>query len=798
MLGMPGVSYFVMELLEGETLQQRLTRGPLELRAVVDAGIAVADALDAAHGAGLVHRDIKPGNIFLTPHGPKILDFGLAKEGPPSAPPEETHQSTRAADAFITDVGTTVGTPAYMSPEQLRGEALDARSDLFSLGLVLYEMATGRPVFPRTSSAEAAAAILMDDPVPPSLVRPELPASLNEIVLKALEKERDVRCQSAAELRADLKRMKRQLESSPRVESLPAAVVKQSHRSTMVVGTIAGVLVIGAAVFLGMRARPAPAAAPAIGVFDQMQVTQLTTTGNAERPAISPDGKYAVYVQRDGGRASLWIRQIATSSNVQIVAPAIDVDLLGATVTPDGSFVDFIRREKSTAPQLWRVPFLGGQPSYSMDQVWSPVGWSPDGQHLAFIRAASERGASMLVVADPDGGHERVLTTLQRPDVFVSLSLGFWPPVRAVWSPDGRTIAAGIFTDRTGVLLVDVTTGSTRRVFLPNPDIVPVSGIDWWDDNTLVVNIPQDNGAPAQLWRLTLSDGRVSRLTNDLTNYLGVSLTADRGSLTTGRSETRTGVWIVDASGKEIRVLPPELSIRGTLGWAGERVLYDYSNSGRPTVRQVALDSDDAQELPVRGFSPKSTRDGRTLLFSNEQGLWRADADGRHAVKLAGNGDVLAVTPDDRSVLFLSNATGLQSPWIVSLDGGAPRQFVNQWVSNRGLDASRDGKLLLLRTRDGGRAYLLVCGYPACGNRRPLSSAGGIARFMPDGRGVVCDCGGGNLRVLPLDGRPEYQLTHFTDTRPIVDFAWSSDGRRLAVSRATTANDIVIFKGLRH
>ena len=801
-----GMSYLVMELLEGETLQERLARGPLDVRGVLDTGIALADALDAAHGAGLVHRDIKPANIFLTAHGPKILDFGLAKEGTSASRPDASHQPTHTGDALITDAGTTLGTPAYMSPEQLRGETLDARSDLFSLGLVLDEMVTGRPVFPRSgSSAVMAAAILKDDPVPPRQIRPELPAPLDEIVLKTLEKDRDVRCQSAAELRADLKRLKRQLESSPRIEAVAPPTVTRSRRSVITFAAAAAVLVIAGAVFLAMRGRTAsPAAAPS-NPLEDMQVVQLTTTGNAERATISPDGKYAVYIQRDGGSTSLWIRQTATSSNVQIVAPLPGAEILAATITPDGSFVDFVRRQAPDAPQLWRVPFLGGQANRTMDGVWSPIGWSPDGQRIAFIRAAGERGASMLMIADAAGGQERVLSTLRRPAVFMSLTLNGRPPARPVWSPDGRTIAvAASFNTgadantEVGVMLVDAATGETRQQrSLPRP--TSAIGVEWLNADTLVVNAAQGSGAPAQLWQMTLADGRASRLTNDLTNYVGISLTGDRSSLVTSRSETRTSIWIGDASGKGTEAVTPELASQGVATWAGDQLIFDSVNSGRLGLRRLAPAGGEAQELLVKGRNPLATSDGRTLVF-NDAGLWKADADGGHAVKLVdGLADVLALTPDERSVLFLTNTTGLQSPWIVPLDGGAPRQLLNQWLSPRGLDVSRDGKLLVLRTRDeNGRTYILVCDYPACGNRRALTNASGRPRFMPDGRGVLCDCGGGNLKVLPLDGRPEYQLTRFTDDQTILHFAWSPDGKRLAVSRAATTNDIVLFKGLRH
>ena len=205
--------FIVMELLEGETLHQRIARGPMEVTQIVNVGLALADALDTAHSARIVHRDIKPANIFLTTRRPKMLDFGLAKALGAAA--NASVQPTLTNPERLTDPGSTVGTVAYMSPEQLRDEPLDARTDLFSFGVVLYEMATGRQAFPGSTSAVISAAILHGTPVAPRKIRPELPAALEHLLLKALEKDRDVRCQTASELRADLKRVKRDLDSHP-------------------------------------------------------------------------------------------------------------------------------------------------------------------------------------------------------------------------------------------------------------------------------------------------------------------------------------------------------------------------------------------------------------------------------------------------------------------------------------------------------------------------------------------------------------------------------------------------------
>src|SRR5262245_5156742 len=209
------VSFLVMELLHGETLQHRLARGPLDDAEFVEIATALTGALDAAHTSGIIHRDIKPANIFLTSHGPKVLDFGLAKATVHQPVTAASVQPTKLADGALTELGHAIGTVAYRSPEQLRGEDVDVRTDLFSLGLVLYEMATGQPAFGGATSAVISGAILHEQPRRPREIRPALSARLEEVILKALEKDRHFRYQHASEIRADLRRAKRDTESTP-------------------------------------------------------------------------------------------------------------------------------------------------------------------------------------------------------------------------------------------------------------------------------------------------------------------------------------------------------------------------------------------------------------------------------------------------------------------------------------------------------------------------------------------------------------------------------------------------------
>jgi serine/threonine protein kinase len=825
-----GPNYLVMELLEGETLHHRLSRGPLELAVLVDVGLTLADALGTAHAAGIVHRDIKPANIFLTTRGPKMLDFGLAKAL--ASPAAGSMEPTLSRTAFLTDPGGIVGTVAYMSPEQLRGEPLDARTDLFSLGLVLYEMATGRPAFPGATSAEISAAILHETPRSPRQIRPDVPGALENLLLKALEKDRDVRCQTASELRADLKRLKRDLDSHarpaitapPAIASSPAPEVPPStpaptssdaqlvtalvrrHRGLAVAAAV-GVVALAAALYVATRWGSPPAPPSAI---EDLQITQLTSTGTAAAPGISPDGKYVAYSQNEGNASSLWVRQIDTASQVQIVPSEPGTVITGAAVTPDGGFVEFIRASRTVVhAELWRVPFLGGTPKKLLDSYVSGAGWSPDGRHIAFVRRPDESSAlnqsstlnrsSALMVADADGGHERQVTARQSPAMF-------W--ARPAWSADGRVVAVwgsnsqgAAFTAQ--VVAVDVATGAER--VLPVQLSFSGFGPAWLDPGTLVVSGAAENGAPNQLWRFSYPGGQLSRLTNDLSNYSGVSLTADRGSLVTGRSDVRTGVWVGDGaarSGSEVVPLAPGPGL-SSVAWSGERLLHVTLANGHTSIA-ASTGGAMSGEVVTSGQLPAPTADGLTIVFvsverGERSGLWKVDADGRHAVQLVpGHAAWPVVTPDDRRVIFVSNRGGTQSLWSVSIDGGPPAQLANVFAYYP--DVSPDGKSLVFGASNT-RGELGICDLPGCTNlRKVITPRGGpISRWTPDGKGIAfSDEGrGGNLWVQPLDGSARRQLTHFADNRTIADFAWSRDGKRLAIARTTVTNDIVLFKGLR-
>ncbi len=350
-----------------------------------------------------------------------------------------------------------------------------------------------------------------------------------------------------------------------------------------------------------------------------------------------------------------------------------------------------------------------------------------------------------------------------------------------------------------------VPNGSYRLLLLGGEP----QGLAWLDNDSLLANHSAQGGAPEQLWRLSSTDGRLSRLTNDLNSYFGLSVGLDRTTLVTMRSETRAGIWIGDsaaADGTDV-VAPAPFSGRARLArvaWVGDNILYGSTASGRAIVARLRAGPGMPEELVSNALEGTGTSDGRTVVYRatepDREGLWKVNADGRQPEQLVpGHIRGPLVFPDGRFVVFLSSRRGALSPWLVSIDGGEPVQVTTMFAAEGSLDLSPDSKMIVFTSPDDqGGSHTVVCDLPACTSRRSLPFLPGRVRWTPDGRGLAYpDLATRNVWIQSLDGLAPRQLTRFTDDRAIADFAWSHDGKRLAISRVSVTNDIVLFRGLK-
>jgi serine/threonine protein kinase/Tol biopolymer transport system component len=816
------VHFISMELVAGTTLDEKIHHERADLRTLLGYLAQAAEGVAKAHQAGIVHRDLKPGNIMVSKDGfAKVLDFGLAKltERGSISDAERTSAPT---EAVATGAGVVMGTVGYMSPEQVQARTVDHRSDIFSLGCILYEAATRRRPFLGDSDVEVMHQIIKEKPPAVETLNPEVPGEVRRLIRRCLAKSPDQRFQSMKDLAIDLRELVEEWDtlspsapsgSTSSTSSGPGARVAVGVRhgtifwAAIVAAVVIGVGGLGFGLY-GLLGRGASAGAGGSAGGQDLRMSVLMSRNDLAGTTLSGDGRYLAYVTVRDRKGTLNVRQVRTGSDV-VILPDSETRIGGLRFSPDGDYLYYLNRDPGSPnyQALFQVASLGGAPRKMIFDVDSAVSFSPDGKRFCFRRGRIDIGADTLQIADVDSGKERELLRVKNPESFNA---------DPAWSPDGRTVAVVVQSAAGGskmrLVSVDALSGTSAPIGART--WLRVDSLGWMKGGKALLASGLDLGAGGafQIFRVAYPGGEAVRLTNDLDGYTSLSIAADGSSVAATRRVTVDNLWVARPESKQepqpiTFASGSAASINRLVPLPGGATAFSAPKDNKFYLWRIDADGSNRRQLTSQGIFVINAQyaPGAGLVFTQIEDrpdapahLWRIDPDGGGLRQLTdGNGEeLLSLAASGKSLVF-QHGDDPQSVWALELDGTPPRKIVDGKAAQESL-VSPDGTRVLTAVFEAinGRLFPRRQVIPIEGGA-PVASfllppGAEDASWTPDGRAItyVDEGEGWNLMRMALpDGKPE-RLTNFPDGQ-VVDHEWSDDGSRLVVHHRLGQQDSV-------
>ena len=796
-----------LELIEGEDLQERLRRGPIPKDEAREIARQIAEGLEAAHEKGIVHRDLKPANVKITPEGQvKLLDFGLARafdrEALSSSGSAEplTHSPTLSWKA--TEAGIILGTAAYMSPEQARGKGLDKRADIWSFGVVMFEMLSGRRLFQGETASDTLAAVLRQD-IDWNLLPADLSPTDRRLIERCLERDPKKRLRDIGEARIELENPRSAAAVSP---SAPAGVSRRAWLA------IAGSGVSGFAAGLALGFRSGGSIAP-VAPGTTLSITSVTGSGNVIEGAISPDGRYVAYVESEQGLQSLWLLQLAGGQTLRLTPDAV-VGFWGHTFPPDGNAIIYGQKAADDADgSLYSISTLGGTPKRLLGDMDSQVTFSPDGRRFAYARLRHPSPVeSALMVANADGTDAKALAVFKQPDTVAGIFFG-----APAWSPDGSVIATSVFRR------ASVQGGDTKAwlvgVRVATGEVFTISDPGWFlsaqsawlpDGRSLLVIARRVDQTVTQIWSVSFPDGAARQVTSDLNDHRILSLTRDGRTLLSISGDVSCSIFMESrrTPGKPRRISRAKFDgFSGAVFTSAREIA--YTSSVGPAISLWRVGVDGSNRLPITTLAPEEdihsiARGPDGILYL----LVRRPSGVELRTVTNDGGPTRTVLTDMRFERFSSGPDG--GLFFTRAVGGAPRIFyappgggeakalVDPVSFNPASDPS--GKRFAYYFFDDKSRFRI--GVSEFGSLRllhdlPAEPTTSSSRLVLRDEGLYLNTVTGdraNVWLQPLDGTKAKRITNYDD-QLLFDFDLSEDGETLAVVRGPRVRNAQVITG---